>query len=83
MLVGNFCAIVAAIIIALYSVYSENVLSDAVNCPVHIYYAMMSCFIIGISYLASLWMHNPVNIVSVDPVNGLFGVFMTRYLHRN
>ncbi|MDR3734939.1 MAG: hypothetical protein P4L10_05300 [Acidobacteriaceae bacterium] len=63
---------------ALQTVYTDTVLSDTVRCPFYICYAMASCFIIGISYLASVYMHTPVSLISVDPVNGLFGIFMTR-----
>ncbi len=79
MVIGNFCAICAAAVMAIYSFHSDAVLKDATQCPLYIYLAMTSCFLAVFSYAFSIYMGNPVHLFSVDPVQGLFGIFMTSY----
>ena len=80
MLIGNFCAICAAAVMAIYSSYTDSALKDAAQCPFYIYLAMTACFISGFSYVFSIYMQTPVHLFSADPVQGLFGIFMSSYL---
>ena len=82
MLIGNFCAICSSALFAIYSVHSTQMLRDAAQCPTYIYLAMLSCFMMGFSYIFSFCDGTPVQIVSINPVNGLFGLFMTKYVIR-
>jgi hypothetical protein len=79
MLIGNFCAIAGSAIAAIYGHFSDIVLKDSAKCPIHIYLALLSCFMTIIAYIGSFYMGRPVQIISIDPTDGLFGIFMTTY----
>jgi len=82
MVIGNFCAICAAAVMAIYSSCVDSFMKDSsTNCPLHIYLAISSVFISAFSYATSIYMRNPVHLFSVDATNGLFGIFVTRYFY--
>ena len=77
MFIGNFCAIASSAIAAIYINFSDGILKDNAKCPIHIYLALLASFVTGISYVTSFYMGKPVQIMSIDPNEGLFGIFMT------
>ena len=76
MLVGNFCAIASSVVFAMYALSSASIIkSDSL--PFSIYLALMSIYMVIISFVASWFFSKPVDLFSVDPVNGAFGMFAT------
>ena len=80
MLIGNFVAIASSAVAAIYIHFSDGVLKDEAKCPIHVYLGLLACYIAGISYVFSFYMGKPVQIISIDPNEGLFGIFMTAYV---
>ncbi len=74
MLLGNFCAIASSAVFAMYALSSSPILKGE-SLPFSLYLGIISVYTILISIAAAWLMGTPVAVFSVDPVNGVFGMF--------
>jgi drug/metabolite transporter (DMT)-like permease len=77
-LTGNFLAIGASAVYAIYSSYSTTVLSVR-KCPLSLYLAMMSILMIAFSFILAPVMHALPPTLTTDWKEGLFGIFATSF----
>jgi len=78
MLLGNFCAIFSSAIMAIYIIHSTPLMREE-HLPYSIYLALVSINTIVISIIVSMFSETPVGLFSSDPVNGVLGMFATKY----
>jgi len=78
MLKGDICAILAAVVYAIYMIWSAPVLTGN-YIPLAMYNALMSAYVMGISFVLS-WVFevNSVAIFSNDHTTGIFTLFTER-----
>jgi len=77
MLIGNLCALCGAAIFPIFTTQMEPLINEDSHGGVYVHLAIHSCLIVALSYLLSIYMEVPVNILSFDSVNGLLGIFMS------
>ena len=75
-LTGNFLAIGASAVYAIYNSYSAVVISVR-KCPMSLYLAMMSILTIAFSFIMAPVMHALPPTLTMDEKEGIFGIFQT------
>lgn len=78
MVVGNFSAIFGSIVLAIYMVYSVPLLKEE-SFPFYTFMVLSSLCVAVYSWLLSWIFNNPVEILSFEAKNGVFGIFSNRY----
>ena len=71
-LTGDFAAILASAIFAIYATYSKSVTNEK-SCPASVYLTLLSVFTIGMSYLLSFILGDQLDLFALDPAHGLLG----------
>jgi len=74
MIVGNFCAIFASMVFAIYSMYSVPIVKEN-RFPYFTFMVLTSGLVVVYSWLLSWVFNNPVDMFSYEAENGVFGLF--------
>lgn len=69
-LLGDFAAILASAVMAIYITYSKDVIKEE-RCPLSITLTMIGCYVICLSFAFAYISGQPINIFSMDKPDGL------------
>ena len=75
-MIGNFSAIFASAISAIYGAYSVDVMKER-KCPLSVYFGLLSLYSIVLSYILGQVIGEDIELFSADHAVGFFGLFAT------
>ena len=75
---GDFAALLAAAIYAVYLNYSEELINER-RSATSVYFSLLSIYTIILSYVFGQIIGEEFELFSVDPTTGFFGLFSTQY----
>ncbi len=70
-LIGDFMAILSSAVYAIYACLSKPIAVTS-NCPISVYLMLMAGYVVGISFVLSIFFNERIDIFSTDEVFGLF-----------
>lgn len=77
-LIGNFCALAASAVAAIYNAQSGQLIKTR-KIPMSFYFAILSIFMIVVCFLMGRSIGEDIELYSINPLNGVFGMFSSKY----